>query len=107
MANLKVYADFHNADAQGRIRLNCAGTATDLARHNIHLAPGLVLELYSDDADEAGNPKELHANGIVQFSEEEQGWVAAIEWNKVRQVPIKSVAKTTRKPSRPALRKAR
>jgi hypothetical protein len=26
----KVYADFQNADSQGRLRLNCLGTVEDL-----------------------------------------------------------------------------
>ncbi|MDS3859664.1 hypothetical protein RIF25_02470 [Thermosynechococcaceae cyanobacterium BACA0444] len=26
----RVFADFHNADTQGRLRLNCMGTAEDL-----------------------------------------------------------------------------
>ena len=33
----KVYADFQNADARGRIRLNCIGTIEDLARQKIEL----------------------------------------------------------------------
>ncbi|WP_277883249.1 hypothetical protein [Nostoc sp. FACHB-190] len=28
----RVFADFHNADSQGRLRLNCTGTIEDLAR---------------------------------------------------------------------------
>ena len=35
MVKPKVYADFHNADPQGRLRLNCIGTTEDLARHNV------------------------------------------------------------------------
>ena len=31
MATPRIYADFHNADAQGRLRLNCIGTEEDLA----------------------------------------------------------------------------
>ena len=27
-----IYADFHNADPGGRLRLNCIGTTQDLAR---------------------------------------------------------------------------
>ncbi len=36
----KVFADFHNADAQGRLRLNCIGTVKDLARQNVELQDG-------------------------------------------------------------------
>jgi hypothetical protein len=37
MENLRVFADFHNADALGRLRLNCIGTVEDLARQQISL----------------------------------------------------------------------
>ena len=31
----KIYADFHNADVKGRLRLNCVGIIQDLSRlHN-------------------------------------------------------------------------
>ena len=50
----RAYADFHNADAQGRLRLNCSGTTRDLTRHQVVLRPGLVLTLWSDDADTEG-----------------------------------------------------
>ena len=35
MQKPKVYADSHNADAYGRLRLNCAGTTEDLSRQAI------------------------------------------------------------------------
>ena len=40
MSNLKVFADFHNADSQGRLRLNCTGTLSDLASQKICLTEG-------------------------------------------------------------------
>jgi hypothetical protein len=40
MNNPRVFADFHNADAQGRLRLNCIGTLEDLASQNIELQDG-------------------------------------------------------------------
>jgi hypothetical protein len=80
MLKPRIYADFQNADAQGRIRLNCIGTIEDLARRQIALHEGLVLTLYSDDADDEGRPDELLVEGVVSFSEEENCWVAAIPW---------------------------
>ena len=64
-----VYADFHNADTRGRVRLNCDGTTRDLADKGIMLKDGLRLTL-SDD--------ELEAEGVVHFAEEEKLWVAVI-----------------------------
>ncbi len=73
----RIFADFHNADNQGRLRLNCIGTVEDLARQNIELQDGKLLTLYSED---------LEVEGVVQYSTEEQLWVAAIDWNAIKQI---------------------
>lgn len=70
----RVFADFHNADPQGRLRLNCVGTIEDLAKQKIELHAGLGLTLYSED---------LETDGSVEFSNLEKLWVAAIDWNAV------------------------
>lgn len=77
MNNPRVFADFHNADVQGRLRLNCIGTIEDLAHQHIKLQNGQLLTLYSED---------LEAEGVVQYSEEENVWVATIDWDRIRQV---------------------
>lgn len=77
MNNPKVFADFHNADVKGRLRLNCIGTIEDLAHQHIELQDGQLLTLYSED---------LEVEGVVQYSEEENVWVATIDWNRIRQV---------------------
>jgi hypothetical protein len=71
----KVFADFHNADAKGRLRLNCIGTVADLAQQQIVLRDGLSLTLYSE---------ELEVEGVVQYSTDENVWVAVIDWNAIR-----------------------
>jgi hypothetical protein len=71
----KVFADFHNADAKGRLRLNCIGTVKDLAQQQIVLRDGLSLTLYSE---------ELEVEGVVQYSTDENVWVAVIDWNAIR-----------------------
>jgi hypothetical protein len=76
MSNPRVFADFHNADARGRLRLNCVGTVEDLARHQIVLRDGLLLSLYSE---------ELGVEGQVQYSTDENLWVAIIDWNAIRE----------------------
>ncbi|MEA5606039.1 hypothetical protein [Nostoc sp. UHCC 0252] len=73
----RIFADFHNADNQGRLRLNCIGTVEDLARQNIELQDGKLLTLYSED---------LEVEGVVQYSTEEYLWVAAIDWNAIKQM---------------------
>ena len=77
MNHPKVFADFHNADAQGRLRLNCIGTVEDLAQQHIVLRDGLCLTLYSE---------ELEVAGVVHYSTEEHVWVAVIDWHAIRDV---------------------
>jgi hypothetical protein len=83
MIKPKLYADFHNADANGRLRLNCVGTIEDLARQQITLREGLPLTLYTDDLDAKGQLDELLVDGILSFSAEEHCWVAAIDWSAI------------------------
>lgn len=72
----RIFADFQNADAQGRLRLNCIGTVEDLARQRIALRDGQWLTLYSE---------ELVVDGQVHYSTEENLWVAVIDWNAIRE----------------------
>ena len=72
----RVFADFHNADPKGRLRLNCVGTVEDLACQKISLRDGQPLTLYSE---------ELEVDGIVQYSKEENLWVAVIDWDAIRE----------------------
>jgi hypothetical protein len=80
----RVYADFHNLDDENRLRLTCAGTRRDLARHGIELQEGTRLTLYTDDEDDDGQPDELLAEGLVHFNHAEGIWVAAIDWSAIR-----------------------
>lgn len=83
MVRPKVYADFQNTDAHGRLRLSCVGTIEDLARLGITLRDGLQLTLYADDLDARGQRDDLLVDGVVSFSEEEHCWVAAIDWSAI------------------------
>jgi hypothetical protein len=77
MSLSRIFVDFHNADEQGRLRLNCIGTIEDLAQHQTELANGQPLTLYGED---------LEVDGVVQFSEQEKIWVAVIDWHQIRQI---------------------
>jgi hypothetical protein len=92
MGKPKVYADFHNADPSGRLRLNCVGTVEDLARQGVTLREGMPLTLYSDDLDAEGRLDELLVDGVVSFSGEEHCWVAAIDWAAIRHASEKQTA---------------
>lgn len=77
MNKLRVFADFHNADAKDRVRLNCTGTVEDLKRQGLVLQEGQSLIIYSE---------ELEVDGVVHYSEEEKLWTAVIDWNAIREV---------------------
>ena len=78
----RVFADFHNADAKGRVRLNCAGTVADIKRQKIVLQDGQSLIIYSE---------ELEIEGVVHYSDEENLWTAVIDWNAIQEAdPIVS-----------------
>ena len=66
-----VYADFHNCNVDGRVRLNTFGTQRDLAALDINLFVGLKIRLFDGE--------ELSADGVVRWSDED-GWVAEINW---------------------------
>src|SRR5438105_5355306 len=84
MVKPRIYADFHNADFLGRLRLTCVGTLEDLSQQQVELREGLGLTLYSDDLDDRGELDELLVEGIVSFSAEEHCWVAVIDWTAIR-----------------------
>lgn len=75
--NPRVFVDFHNADAQGRLRLNCIGTIEELSVQKVELQSGQQLTLYSED---------LEVDGVVEYSDLEHLWVVTIDWNEIRQI---------------------
>jgi hypothetical protein len=84
MSRPRVYADFQNLDDENRRRLTGAGTRRDLECQGIELRQGMALTLYSDDANDEGQPDELVTDGVVQYNVAEQCWVAAIAWQAIR-----------------------
>jgi hypothetical protein len=85
----KVFADFHNADAQGRLRLNCIGTVEDLAQQQIVLRDGLPLIFYSE---------ELEVEGVVHYSMDENVWVAVINWSAIRTMESPAISSEDQTP---------
>ena len=74
MARIRLYADFNNADSEGRIRLNTAGTLKDLAQLGLRLQDGLMLTVHDE---------ELTVDGEAVYSEQESVWTVRIDWNQV------------------------
>jgi hypothetical protein len=68
---LRVFVDFHNADRQGRVRLNTVGSLRDLTAYN--LQTGVALQLYDDETELAG---------FAEYSSEERIWTAVVDWSK-------------------------
>ena len=71
----KLFADFNNADRQGRVRLNTNGTFADIKRLNIELKENMQVFLDDDDS--------LTTIGNIKYSDEEKIWVAEINWNNI------------------------
>lgn len=72
----RVSVDFQNSDRLGRVRLNTVGTLRDLSTLGIVLREGLKVSLYC---------MELEGEGTVTYSTEEHLWVAAVNWDGVRE----------------------
>jgi hypothetical protein len=72
-----IFADFHNADPQGRVRLNTVGSIEDLGRLGVTLVDGLRLTIHDE---------ELEADAEVAYSADEGIWVAKIDWDAIRHV---------------------
>jgi hypothetical protein len=70
-----IYADFHNLDPFGRVRLNTVGSIQDLKRQGIVLHDGLKVRLYCE---------EFELVGIVEFSSTEHIWTARFNWEDRR-----------------------
>lgn len=73
---IKIFVDFNNADLKGRIRLNTEGTLEDLRNKKVVLTEGIELLLDDDDG--------MATTGVTQFSEEENIWVALINWDELK-----------------------
>jgi len=75
MTPVTLYADFNNADPEGRVRLNVAGTLRDLARQGVQLREGMAVTVHDE---------ELAADGEAEFSAGEGVWAVRIDWAQVR-----------------------
>jgi len=79
MTNIKkskkvLYADFHNADQDGLLRLNTNGTLSDIKKHKIIFKRGETF-VFSDG--------ELSAIGVIEEPGVEGVWRAKVDWKKL------------------------
>ena len=69
----KLFADFNNADQHGRVRLKTNGTFADIKKWNLKLKKGMQVLLDDNDS--------LTTVGQLKYSDEENIWVAEINWD--------------------------
>jgi len=55
----KIFADFNNADAHGRLRLKTQGSLNDIKEQNIVREPGMMVQVNDYD--------EFSISGMVEF----------------------------------------
>jgi len=72
---LRIFADFQNSTPAGNVRLNCVGTLADIRRLGVQFYDGQRVLL--DDADSHV------ADGVIRW-EDGEGWVAVIDWERLR-----------------------
>ena len=79
-----IYADFMKTDLEDRLVLTTRGTADDLIRLNLKLETGLRLTFYNHDEDSEGNRDDLVVEGMVEHDDENDQWVAVIDWSAIK-----------------------
>jgi hypothetical protein len=80
----RIYVDLMKKDDQWRVQLTTVGTRRDLARLGIELEEGMLLHLYTDDANSVGVEDNLVFDGIARFDATANIWVAEIDWGALR-----------------------
>lgn len=87
MAKPRIYADFNGIvrlETECWVVLDCRGTFDDLQRLGLEFKDGLGAIFYSDDLDENGISDDIEADGVMKFDQSRYGWVAVIDWDKIR-----------------------
>lgn len=83
----RVYADLNAGWKTGDnyfVPLNSRATQEDLRQLGLSLTPGLAVDFWTDDGDDAGNPDPLLFQGVIQFDEDTQSLVAVTAWSDFR-----------------------
>lgn len=80
----RVYTDLNagwQIDENYVVPLDSLATDRDFEALGLTLSPGLVVDFWTDDGDDAGNPDPLLFRGVIQFDERRQKWIAVTKWN--------------------------
>lgn len=83
----RVYADLNAGWKTGGsyfVPLNSRATQDDLRQLGRSLTPGVAVDFWTDDGDDAGNPDPLLFQGVIHFDENTQSLVAVTAWSDFR-----------------------
>ena len=81
----RIYADLNGGWRVGDeyiVPLNSSATTGDLRLLDYTLSPGLTVDFWTDDGDDEGNLDPLLFQGVIQFDDDAQHWVAVADWNE-------------------------
>jgi hypothetical protein len=70
---IRIYADFNNADEQGRVRLNTVGSLADIERHQHSLTDGMRIILHA--------PGDFEVEGTLTY---DAIWKGVPDWSTIR-----------------------
>lgn len=74
----KIFADFNNTDALGRLRLTVNGSRRDIEDQKLQLIDGMPAIFYDGEGFEI--------EGTVEYSTIENIWVGKIDWNALKSI---------------------
>jgi len=74
----KIFADFTNADALGRLRVNLYGSKRDMEAMDVELFDGMPVVFYDGE--------EFEIEGTIEYSTIEHIWVGKIDWNALKSI---------------------
>jgi len=84
MDGIRIYLDLNSGGKVGNsyvVTLDKQGTVADLQKNGMALREGVILDFWSDDGDDNGNPDPLLFQGTVKFDTVVNQWVAIVDWN--------------------------
>jgi hypothetical protein len=80
----RIYADLSQKRSGRSVKLTTVGTRRDLTRFGLELSDGLALRMWTDDADDEGQPDPLLFEGTARWDAKEDCWMADVDWEAVR-----------------------
>lgn len=79
MKRPKFYVDFNELIERDLVALSASYEKLSSTGEQIRLQDGLLIEVFSDDLDDKGEPDDLVASGVVERNRA-RGWAERIKW---------------------------